>query len=73
MRNYNSRTGWYTNWAELLKKIGLTVTGTLGVLLKAKSRGIVQEITPLMAEMKHNGFYIDAVLEGFVLEQAGEI
>ena len=54
------------------KYLGLTVTGTLGVLLKAKSRGIVQEITPLVAEMKRNGFYIDSVLEGFVLEQAGE-
>ena len=54
------------------KYLGLTVTGTLGVLLKAKSRGIVQEITPLVAEMKRNGFYIDSMLEGFVLEQAGE-
>lgn len=54
------------------KYLGLTVTGTLGVLLKAKNRGIVQEVAPLMAEMKHNGFYIDSVLEGFVLEQAGE-
>ena len=54
------------------KYLGLTVTGTLGVLLKAKSRGIVQEITPLVAEMKRNGFYIDSMLEAFVVKQAGE-
>lgn len=54
------------------KYLGLTVTGTLGVLLKAKSKGIVQEIAPLLTEMKRNGFYIDSVVEGFVLKQAGE-
>ena len=43
-----------------------------GFLLKAKSRGIVQEITPLVAEMKRNGFYIDSMLEAFVVKQAGE-
>lgn len=54
------------------KYLGLTVTGTLGVLLKAKSSGVVQEIAPLLFEMKRNGFYIDTVIENFILEQAGE-
>lgn len=54
------------------KYLGLTVTGTLGVLLRAKSKGIVQEIAPLLIKMKRNGFYIDSVTEAFVLEQAGE-
>ena len=54
------------------KYLGLTVTGTLGVLLKAKSRGIVQEIAPLLVQMTRNGFYIDSVIETLVLEQAGE-
>lgn len=54
------------------KYLGLTVTGTLGVLLKAKNKGIVQEVAPLLVEMKRNGFYIDSVIETFVLEQAGE-
>ena len=53
--------------------LGLIATGTLGVLLKAKSRGIVQEIAPLVAEMKRNGFYIDPTLEAFVMKQAGEV
>ncbi len=54
------------------KYLGLTVTGTLGVLLKAKNKGIVQEVAPLLVEMKRNGFYVDSVIETFVLEQAGE-
>ncbi len=54
------------------KYLGLTVTGTLGVLLKAKNKGIVQEVAPLLVEMKRNGFYVDSVIETIVLEQAGE-
>lgn len=55
------------------KYLGLTVTGTLGVLLKAKQQGIIQKIYPLLTEMKQNGFYIDSALEMLVLEQAEEI
>lgn len=55
------------------KYLGLTVTGTLGVLLKAKKHKIIENIYPLLTEMKKNGFYIDSVLENMVLKQAGEI
>lgn len=54
------------------KYLGLTVTGTLGVLLKAKGQGIIESVHPLISEMKQNGFYIDSQLENMVLEQAGE-
>ena len=54
------------------KYLGLTVTGTLGVLLKAKGQGIIEFVHPLISEMKQNGFYIDSQLENMVLEQAGE-
>ncbi len=54
------------------KYLGLTVTGTLGILLKAKSQGIVQRIDTLLTDMEKNGFYIDSRLEAMVLEQAGE-
>ncbi len=54
------------------KYLGLTVTGTLGVLLKAKRQGIIDKISPLLSELKQNGFYIDSALENMVLEQAGE-
>ncbi len=54
------------------KYLGLTVTGTLGVLLKAKKQKIIESIYPLLTEMKKNGFYIDSALENMVLKQAGE-
>lgn len=54
------------------KYLGLTVTGTLGVLMKAKQQGVIEKLAPLLFEMKQNGFYIDSALEAIVLEQAGE-
>ena len=54
------------------KYLGLTVTGTLGVLVKAKQKGIIEEVGPLLSEMKRNGFYMDPALETMVLEHAGE-
>ena len=55
------------------KYLGLTVTGTIGVLLKAKRSGIISEVYPLLEEIKRNGFYIDNSLEMLILEQAGEL
>lgn len=54
------------------KYLGLSVTGTLGVLVKAKSQGILKEIRPLLYEMRQKGFYISDTVERMVLEQAGE-
>ena len=54
------------------KYLGLTVTGTLGVLLKAKQMGIIEKIYPLLSEMKRNGFYMGPALEAMVLKSAGE-
>lgn len=54
------------------KYLGLTVTGTLGVLLKAKQKGIIEKVSPLLSKMKQNGFYMDPKLEAMVLKSAGE-
>lgn len=54
------------------KYLGFTVTGTLGVLVKAKRQGMIKELYPLLFEMKQRGFYLDPALEAIVLEQAGE-
>ena len=40
------------------KYLGLPVTGTLGILVKAKNQGIIKEMRPILSEMKLNGFYI---------------
>ena len=40
------------------KYLGLTVTGTLGVLIKAKHQGIINEVRPFLSKMRANGFYV---------------
>lgn len=54
------------------KYLGLPVTGTLGVLLKAKKQGIIEAVSPLLSKLKQNGFYISPNLEDLVLKQAEE-
>lgn len=54
------------------KYLGLPVTGTVGVLLKAKKYGIVKEIRPILESMKERGFYISRKIERLILEQARE-
>jgi len=54
------------------KYLGLRVTGTLGVLLKAKECGFLQEIAPLMRDMENNGFFISTDIKEMVLEVAKE-
>lgn len=55
------------------KYLGLTVTGTLGILLKAKKAGIIPAIAPVLEEVKKNGFYISGTVERMVLSEAGEL
>jgi len=54
------------------KRLGLTLTGTLGVLLKAKERGLVPAVGPLMDQLRQGGIWLDDVLVAEVLRLAGE-
>ena len=54
------------------KYLGFSVTGTLGILLKAKEKGIITEVRSLVDELKQNGLYISNAVENIVLTQAGE-
>ena len=55
------------------KFLGLTVTGTLGVLLKAKSQGIISIVKEILDEMLNQGFYISDNIIKLVLKSANEI
>lgn len=52
--------------------LGLTVTGTIGILLKAKQNGIITQIKPLLNEIMQNGFFISDRLLQMILKAAGE-
>ena len=54
------------------KFLGLKVTGTLGVLLKAKKSGLIEEIKPLIETMKKQGFYISDKIEQLILTLSNE-
>lgn len=54
------------------KYLGMAVTGTIGVLMKAKKQGIISQIKPLLLEMNEKGFYISDNLLEDVLHEVKE-
>lgn len=57
---------------KLAQRLGLSVTGTLGVLLKAKQAGLIPAVRPLLQMLQHEGFYISDALLRFALVRASE-
>ena len=55
------------------KNLGLTVTGTLGVLIKAKQSGIISSVKNAITKIQSNGFYINENIIKLALKQAGEL
>jgi len=51
---------------------GLVVVGTLGVLLRAKQRGLVTAVSPTLDHMRSLGMFVSEPLRKKVLELAGE-
>lgn len=56
----------------LAAELGLTVSGSLGLLVRAKRRGLIREVRPMMDEMIANGLYTSARLRRAILELAHE-
>jgi predicted nucleic acid-binding protein len=54
------------------KYLGLKVTGTIGVLLRAKSTGIIKEVAPVLDSLIQNDFYISDEVYKEALRFAGE-
>lgn len=55
------------------KRLGLTLTGTLGVLLRAKHSGLVPAIAPLIAQLREGGIHVSDAVVAEVMRLAGEI
>jgi uncharacterized protein len=51
---------------------GITVTGTLGVLVKAKQAGLLQRVAPVIDALRHTTMYLTPHLIEMVLTEAGE-
>ena len=53
-------------------KRGLTVIGSLGLLVRAKERGLIGEVRLLMDAMMSHGLYASDELRHYILSLAGE-
>ena len=54
------------------RNMGLSVIGTVGILLLAKQAGIRPAVRPLLDDLERNGFYLAAALREEALRLAGE-
>jgi predicted nucleic acid-binding protein len=54
------------------KYLELNITGTIGVLLRAKHDGVIDEIKPILDDLLKFGFYISDCVCRDVLRLAGE-
>lgn len=57
---------------DMAELLGLSVVGTLGVLLKAKALGLIPSFTEATQQMRRNGIYFHARLLAQLEVQAGE-
>ena len=48
------------------------MTGTLGILVKAKKQKLLAEVKPVLDEIICNGFYLSSELYTLVLQEVGE-
>ena len=52
--------------------LGLPLTGTVGVLLRAKERGFIPQVMPVVESMEQNGIFYGPQLKAWVRNQSGE-
>lgn len=53
-------------------KLGLEITGTLGVIIKAKKQGIIPSIKPILSELQKTDFRLSVEIQNEALKQAIE-
>jgi predicted nucleic acid-binding protein len=54
------------------RRLGIEITGTLGVLVKAKQKGLIKELSPMLNQLHLAGFWISEAIAEEMLKQAGE-
>jgi predicted nucleic acid-binding protein len=53
-------------------QLGLTIIGTIGVIVDAKLVGIINSVKPILAKIKSTDFRISEQLEALILKRADE-
>lgn len=54
------------------KRMGLSIIGTLGVIIKAKENGIIETIKPILEKLEMVQFRISPKLKKQILDKVGE-
>lgn len=58
---------------QYAQRLHLPVTGTVGILLAAKKKGLIDVIEPLLTDLRNNGMYLGDAVIVHALQLAGEI
>ncbi|RYD87481.1 MAG: DUF3368 domain-containing protein [Sphingobacteriales bacterium] len=57
---------------KIALQLGITITGTFGVIVKAKLNGIIPTVKPIIDKIRQTNFRISLIVEEEILRQAGE-
>ena len=57
---------------EVAHNMGLTIIGTVGVIVLARERGLISSAKPLLHGLKENGYYVGDALLKAALKRCGE-
>lgn len=57
---------------KVASEMKVEIIGSLGVLLKAKEKGVIRSVSEIMAQIDQTNFRISPMIREKVLEQAGE-
>lgn len=57
---------------KIADQLGLHFTGTIGVIVKAKLKGIIPSIKPILSKIRTTDFRLSSELELLALKEAGE-
>jgi predicted nucleic acid-binding protein len=57
---------------KIAKSHNLEVTGSLGIIVKAKEKNIIPNVKDLLTKIKATNFHLPSYLENAILKIAGE-
>ena len=57
---------------DYARRYNLNLTGTIGILIKAKNKGLIKTMKPLILEMQNKNVWLNLKFIETVLELAGE-
>lgn len=58
---------------EFARIYDLKITGTIGILIKAKHDGFIPSLKDVLEDLKDTGFWINKILYSNILREVGEI